>query len=179
MTPEPAFPLSRPVAVADLIRRERLDLTLDVTAAERAALAAYLGVPGVKKVTAKLTLRAEPGRCVLLEGRVKARLERICVVTLEPMAEDIDAPLRRIFEDEPGGAEDDPLADPDDDDLPDPVIDGTIDPGAVVCEVLALEMAPYPRRADAELLETALNPAGETPADHPFAALAKLRDGGK
>lgn len=174
MTPD-VFPISRPLAVADLIREERQDIVIDAAAEERAALADYLGIPAVGKVLARLTARAEPGRRFVLEGRVQASLTQTCVVALEPVAEEIDAVLRRVYEDAPAGEEDN-LVDPFDEDLPEPVEGGVIDAGAAVCELIALEMSPYPRREGAEALENkAATPPEESVASHPFAALSRLR----
>ena len=176
MTPD-AFPISRPVAVADLIREARQDIVIDATAGERAALAEYLGVLAVGMVQARLTARAQPGRRFVLEGRVRASLTQTCVVTLEPVAEEIDAVLHRVYEDAPAGEDgEDNLIDPFDEDLPEPVDGGVIDAGAAVCELIALEMSPYPRREGAEPLENkAATPPEESAASHPFAALSKLR----
>ena len=176
MTADALFPLSRPVSVADLIRRERLDMTIKATAEERAALAEYLGIPEVRALAATLKLRAEPGRRFLLEGQVRAKLGRTCVVSLEPMEEELDVPLRLVFEDAAEAAEDEET-DPFDEDMPEAVVDGTIDPGAAVCELVALEMTPYPRRPDAGPMEIQAETADSGRSDHPFAALAKLRDG--
>lgn len=174
MTPD-AYPISHPVAVADLIREERQDIVIDATTGQRAALAGYLGIPAVGMVQARLTARAQPGRRFVLEGRVRASLTQTCVVTLEPVAEEIDAVLHRVYEDAPA-EEDDNLIDPFDEDLPEPVDGGVIDAGAAVCELIALEMSPYPRREGAEPLENkAATPPEESAASHPFAALSRLR----
>lgn len=179
MTPEAVFPISRPVSVADLIRDVRRDMEIKTTAEERRALADFLGIPEVKAVSAKMTLRAEPGRRFVLDGRIKARLVQTCVVSLEPVDEAIDAQVRLVFEDAPVQAADDD-GDASDEDLPEPVVGGVIDAGAVLCEQVALEMSPYPRKPGAEALELPGkgqgNPRESGREDHPFAALAKLRD---
>ena len=62
-------------------------------------------------------------------------------------------------------------------DPPDVMVDGVLDLGGVVCEQLALNIDPFPRKPGAEF-ETVAADEGEVdePAPSPFAALAKLKE---
>ena len=172
------FPLSQPVSISDLLRGDVVTLTMDADDGERRVLAEFLGIPEVKSLTARVKLRAEPGRRFVLEGTVAADLVQTCVITLEPLEARVEGPIRRVYLDTPLDEGDSDL-DPFDDDAPDSVESGTIDAGAAVCEYIALEMPPYPRAKDApEGGKPARNGDGEgdPPANNPFAVLAQLRD---
>jgi len=172
------FPLNHPVPVSDLLRGDVVALTIDAGDDERRALAEFLGIPEVKSLTARVKVRAEPGRRFVLDGTVAADLVQSCVVTLEPVEARVEGPIRRVYLDTPPEAEEADL-DPFDDDAPDLIDGGVVDAGAAVCEYIALEMAPYPRAKDAPDGEnTARNGGGEgdPPANNPFAVLAQLRD---
>ena len=64
---------------------------------------------------------------------------------------------------------------PEDSEPPEPVIGDSIDLGELVAEYLSLAINPYPRAPDADA--EAAQYLSDTPADSPFAALAKLREG--
>ena len=178
MTADLDFPISRPVQLNELLHGKSQEITIDANESDRRALAAYLDTPEVKSLTARVTLRAEPGRVFRLEGTVKAEIVQSCVTTLMPVEETIDGPIRRVFRDSPPD-DDDLEMDPFDDDTPDEIEAGMIDAGAVVCEHIALEMEPYPRHADAPAEHSP--PSSEendrqTRSDNPFAVLAQIRD---
>jgi len=171
------LPLSHPMLVASL-PETGTTIRLAPDATTRAALAADFGIPGIPALTATVTLVPGSGGSVRVDGHLDAVVTQTCVVTLEdfdaPVSEDIE--MRFVPADQlpeiPPGAE----IDVTELNLPDPLVDGTIDVGAVVAEFLALGLDPYPRKPGAsfegveELSDRELSP---------FAALAKLRDGGK
>jgi uncharacterized metal-binding protein YceD (DUF177 family) len=160
-TPE----LHRPIAV-DRIGPNGLDLTVQATPRECAALALRMGLPAVHALVCDFHLtRGGQGR-VLAQGRLRARISQTCVVTLE----DFDADLEEAFqvrfvpEDELSEAID--LED--DDEIP---FEGTtIDLGEAAAEQLGLALDPYPRMPGAEL-----EVPPEEDDSHPFAGLSGLR----
>lgn len=180
MTPE----LSRPISWA-LIRhrapgdgrRERIE----ASPAECAALARRFGIPGVNAFSAEVELRAGPGGIALVEGRLKAEVVQTCIVSLKPIEQRIDEPVRLRFL--PEGEE------PSDDgelDTPDeiPTEGGVIELGEALAESLALALDPYPRDPAAEIPaefrleeEEEAAPAEPEPPKrpNPFAALAALK----
>ncbi|MGG5820891.1 YceD family protein [Falsiroseomonas sp. HW251] len=154
---------------------EPREVTLEATPAECAALARRFGILGVASVSAGLRIVPEPGGSWRARGRLLARVEQACVVTLEPVSQAVDAPLDlRILEEGAEPADDDP-------DSPDEIESqgGQVELGEAVAEQLSLALDPYPRAEGAELppMDPAEEP--ETPAaqPNPFAALAKLRQG--
>ena len=111
-------------------------------------------------------------------GRVQARIGQICVVSLDPIENDIDEAIDLIFA-PPGQVPEmaalvDDAAESDTEipDPPEPIMNGIINLGRVATDALFLAVDPYPRKPDAvfEPLVTAADPE-----DHPFAALKALK----
>jgi hypothetical protein len=145
----------------------------------RAALAKPAGVDAVERlaVTFDLTRRGRDG--LRVGGRVTARVRQSCVVTLEPVTNEIDetidvdfVPARDIADAD--RADDEIVLTPSSDER-EPLLNGTVDLGALATEFLILGVDPYPRKAGAafEVPKDASDPAG-----HPFAALVALRKKG-
>lgn len=166
MTPE----FHRPLAISRIGppgRRERLV----ATAAECAALAARFAIPAIGSLEAELSLAPAKGGAVAAEGWLRAKVTQSCVVTLDPVAERVEVPLRLRFIPEGDAPSDDP-------DTPDEIeIEaGMIDLGEAVAEQLSLALDPYPRAPGAALpphLVPAPEPEPEPAKVHPFAALKR------
>jgi hypothetical protein len=108
---------------------------------------------------------------------VSATVGQTCVVTLEPVMNEIDEAVDLVFA--PCAAAP-PVAGHDGgevavsaEDGPEPLVGGRIDLGAIATEFLILGIDPYPRRPDAVFRPPA---AGDDSA-HPFAALGALKRG--
>ena len=111
-------------------------------------------------------------------GRVTASVEQACVVTLEPLTNEIDESVELLFtpprelpkaagpEDDSAEAAGSPAVD-----APEELNDGAVDLAALTVEFLILGIDPYPRKPGAVF------EAGGTadPGPHPFAALAALK----
>lgn len=153
---------SRPVTVAT-IRPGGETLTLSPTEAEAAALARRLGVEAVRGLVAEVTVKARGKGVVSARGRLRARLDRLCVVSLAPLEEAIDERFTVLFrpeaESEAGaGADHGPGkvaaaevaldAEADDEE---PYAGGVIDIGEHVAQTLALVLDPWPRAEGASL----------------------------
>jgi uncharacterized protein len=109
-------------------------------------------------------------------GRVKASVTQTCVVTLDPVENEVDEPIDLIFAPASQIRE---LADYVDDgsetetaDPPEPIVKGIIDIGRLATDALFLGLDPYPRKPDA-VFEPVLT--AEDPEEHPFAALKALK----
>ena len=107
-------------------------------------------------------------------GRVSATVGQICVVTLEPLENEIDESIDLVFMPARafplvGGAEVEVPAV----DVPEELVGGGIDLGAIATEFLILGLDPYPRKPDATFQGS---PVGDDAA-HPFAPLAALKKG--
>ncbi|MDO9707724.1 YceD family protein [Paracraurococcus lichenis] len=155
---------SRPLALGRVGPEGRTEV-LEASEAERAALARRFGILGIEALHATLRLSPEPDGAVRVEGRLEAAVTQECVVTLDPVAQQVaEAFALRLL---PAGRE--PADGPDDlDEIP--TEDDTADLGEVVAEQLALALDPYPRASGAEL-----PPEAQAEAAGAFAALAALR----
>ena len=160
MTPEFHRPLS-----LDRIGSLGLDMTVEASPAECAALAERMKLPAVLALSCAFHLTREGRDTVLARGVLRARVTQTCVVSLD----DFDAPVEEMFQVRfvPSGQESDDLDPDSDDEIP---FEGNqIDLGEAAAEQLALALDPYPRMPGVEL------PATEDDQDvHPFAALRRL-----
>jgi hypothetical protein len=145
---------------------------------EREALAKVGGLRGILSAKASFDVTPESGGRFHVVGRVQARVGQICVVTLDPIENDVDESIDLILappEQIPDLAElVDEAAERDSEvpDPPEPIMNGIIDLGRLATDALFLAIDPFPRRADA-VFEPPAEPAD--PDDHPFAALKAMR----
>jgi Large ribosomal RNA subunit accumulation protein YceD len=177
-----ADPWRVPVVVAQ-IPDTGLHRAFEASDATRAAMADVAGLREVTSASAAFDLTLKSGGRVHVTGEVRARIGQTCVVTLDPIENEINEEIDLMFApseqirslsalvDEAAQSEDEEVPDP-----PEPIIDGVIDLGRLATDALFLAINPYPRRPDA----TFERPAEIIdPADHPFAALKALQSDGK
>ena len=167
-----SFPWSVPLAVTDVPETGR-QLELVADDAVRAATAKLASLRDLPRLDASFDVTPHGRSGLRVSGRVGATVGQMCVVTLEPIENEIEEPIDLVFEPAdavPGGT---PGNESEDEDGPEPLVGGTIDLGAIATEFLLLAVDPYPRKPDAEFQSAV---AGE-PAAHPFAALAALKKG--
>jgi uncharacterized metal-binding protein YceD (DUF177 family) len=168
-----ALPWSVPVAVSDVPEAGRhLDLVADPQT--RAAIAKLAGVTAVARLAASfdVALRGRGGLHVV--GNVSATVGQTCVVTLDPVENEIEEPIDLVFV--PATAmspSDHAEVEVTPEDAPEPLIDGRVDLGAIATEFLLLAIDPYPRKPGAVFQP----PASGDDAAHPFAALSALKKG--
>jgi len=169
----PPAPFSVPIDVAALAAPTRFQA--EANAAECAALAKELGVERIARLAVRAEARAVSGGIIHLEGCVEAEVWPICVISLDPFAQSIEAPFALDFAPEAAVSR---LvaralaAGQTDFEPPDPIIDGRIDLGAVAGEFLALSLDPHPRKPGAVFVD----PEGQAKPPSPFAILAGLTD---
>lgn len=168
-------PWSHPVVVAK-IPESGLHVAFEADAEQRAALAQIGGLRNVQRASAVFDLFHGRSGAVEVTGHVTARVGQECVVTLEPIENDIDEAIDVVFAEPDTGAgaaraPDDGEEEPD---PPELVDNGVIDLGKLAADMFFLGIYPYPRKADA-----VFEAESETddPEDHPFAALKALKDG--
>jgi len=172
-----ADPWSIPVVVAQIpdtgLRRE-----FEASPATRAAMAEVAGLREILSARAWLDVTPKGGGRVQVAGRVQARVGQTCVVSLEPIENDIDEAIDLIFAPPEQIPELASLVDEaiesevEIPDPPEPIENGVIDLGRVATDALFLAVDPYPRKPDA-VFEPPVVP--EDPEDHPFAALKALQ----
>jgi hypothetical protein len=176
-TSDSANPWSVPIAVAR-IPDTGMHRTIEASPTECRALADLGALREVKSAEASLDLSLMRQGRVRVVGRVTARIGQTCVVTLDPIENDIDEAIDLIFappEQIPALADlvdDAAESDAEIPDPPEPIVAGTIDLGRLATDALFLAIDPYPRKPDAVFEPLAVP---DDPEDHPFAALRSLQ----
>ncbi|HEY2534087.1 MAG TPA: DUF177 domain-containing protein [Xanthobacteraceae bacterium] len=163
-----------PVTLEDIPESGR-HFKLDADAGVRAAVAKIAGLRDLPRLQASFDVARRGADGLHVLGSVSATVGQACVVTLEPLANEIAETVDLAFiprrAPEPSGGEDEK---PEPRDVkwndPEPLIDGTIDLGALAIEFLILGLDPYPRKPGV-VFES---PADDKSDPGPFAALAKL-----
>jgi hypothetical protein len=176
-TTEKPDPWRAPVAVAQ-IPETGLHRDIEASAPERQALAEVAGLREILSAAASLDVTPQRGGRFHVAGIVQARVGQTCVVTLDPIENDINERIDLVFappEQIPALADlVDQTADPELEvpDPPEPIVNGMIDLGRLATDALLLGIDPYPRSRDA-----AFEPPVESPDPdaHPFAALKALK----
>jgi hypothetical protein len=165
---------SVPVSVHDVpLSGRRFALAAD--AATRAAIAKSAGLRALPRLEATFDVTRLDSGGLHVVGRVAATVGQLCVVSLDPIENEIDEPVDLTFV--PGAPA--AAAAPGDvlsvatDEAPEPLRGDTIDLGAIATEFLILGIDLYARKPDA-VFQT---PTIEDETEHPFAALAALRGG--
>lgn len=153
--------------------------TIEARPDERKAMAELGGLPAIAAVKAELKLLPVRGGTVHVTGRVTGRVTQTCVVSLDPVENDVDedvdvvfAPPSQIRELAESMEEDDGESDDERPDPPEPIEDGAIDIGKLATDALFLGLDPYPRKPDAVFQDQVEAP---NPDEHPFAALKALQ----
>ena len=172
-----ADPWRVPVVV-EQIPDDGLHHAFEASDAARAAMAEMAGLRGIMSASASFDLKPKSGGRVHVTGQVRARIGQTCVVTLDPIENEIDESIDLMFAPaeqipslsalvEEAAASDEEIPDP-----PEPIVAGMIDLGRLATDALFLGVDPYPRKAGA-VFEPPAIPAD--PEDHPFAALKALQ----
>ena len=149
-----------------------VDLIADANT--RAAVAVAIGLRDLSRLEASFDVSHHGRDGLRVVGTVSATVGQTCVVTLDPIENEIDEAVDLTFVPD-ASAE---FADDDDghsravEDGPEPLVGGVVDLGVVATEFLTLGIDPYPRKADAEFAAPAA--AADTPK--PFAGLAALKN---
>jgi hypothetical protein len=169
-------PWSLPVAVHEVAETGRhVELVADEAA--RTAVAQAIGLRSLPRLAASFDVTRHGREGLHVVGRVSATVGQTCVVTLEPIENEVEEAIDLVFappiapelpEDGAGGRR---VAV---DDGPEPLHGGTVDLGAVATEFLTLAIDPYPRKPGAEFTPPA---AEDDESTRPFAALGALRKG--
>ena len=175
---QPVTPWRVPVAVVDVGETgEHMDLLAD--AETRAAIARIVGLRELPRLHASFDLLPHSGGGLRVSGRVSASVGQNCVVTLEPLTNEIEEQIDLLYMPAAAAAavDDEPAAEAEPKwGEPEPLIGGMVDLGALATEFLILGLDPYPRKPGAVFEASHDN----RPEPGPFAGLAGLmknRDG--
>jgi uncharacterized protein len=160
-------PWSVPVAVEE-IPDAGLHRAIEAPAEVRASLAKLAGLRDLPRLAGEFDLTRQ-GATVHVTGRIQARVGQTCVVTLDPIENEIEETVDLLFAPAAGSVEIE-LA-PEEGEPPEVYRDGAIDLGALATEFMMLGIDPYPRKPGAEFASPKVEDAGE----RPFAALEALK----
>ena len=173
---EPEVPIIDAIVRIDRLPASGRSIDVAPDAAARAELATILNIQAVEAMQASLTVTPLRGGIRAL-GTLTARIVQASVVSFEPVYQDIDETIDRVFLPQstdhvptPGS---EVFVDLEDDDFPDHIDGPEVDLSALLIETIALAIDPYPRQPGESLESLGLNGDGE--ASGPFAALEKLK----
>ncbi len=164
---------SAPISIHNVLETGR-SVSLVADERTREAIAKLAGLRSLPRLEAAFDLALHGRDGLRVTGRVSATVGQTCVVTLEPIENDVEEDIDLIFA--PGAApsivEEDGIAvEVTAPDAPEPLIGTTVDLGAIATEFLILGIDPYPRKAGAvfEPRPAAVDSGG------PFAVLKTLK----
>ncbi len=166
-------PWQVPVAVEDVPETgARFDLVAN--AQVRAAAARMAGLRDLPRLEANFDVTRR-GTGLHVAGRVSATVGQLCVVTLDPLVNEVEEAIDLLFVPQPTAEREDGKVGTRGEsvDETEPLIGGRVDLGALAIEFLILGLDPYPRKPGAVFQP----PPGAKPDESPFAALASLRKG--
>lgn len=173
----PDLPQS-PLRLADLATRKATLFELTPTADERKAIAAELGIIGVKKLRFNGQIAPQGKTDWTMTADLGATVVQECVVTLTPVTTRIDEPLTRSYVADLPEPEASEVEMPEDDTVE--PLPATLDLAQVMIEALTLALPPYPRTDGADLGEAVFTAPGVVPMRDedakPFAGLQSLRE---
>lgn len=143
---------------------------VEADSGERAAIAAWLGLIALDYLKGSFTIsRAQGGAIVRLE--LAAAAKRTCVVSLEPLTEDVRETIEIHFDKNFSEATEE---DAEDEKTREPWPEGGLDLGALLIDYLALSLSPHPRKDGAASL---VGTFGGQTLSSPFDQLRQLVDG--
>ncbi|MCI2398736.1 DUF177 domain-containing protein [Aliiroseovarius subalbicans] len=174
-------PYSHVIRPADLPGEGPHDITLVPDAAALSAIAADLGLDGLRKMRFQCQMQTLGKRDWRLTGRIGATVVQPCVVTLAPVTTRVEEDVERIWR---AGLGRDDEETPHEMEMPDAVTEEPltveIDLGVVAVEALALALPLYPHAEGAVMAQAMFTEPGKQAMTdeeaRPFASLAALRD---
>ena len=159
-----------PVAVEDVPEASKhFDLTADSQI--RSAIAKLAGLRDLPRLEANFDVSRQGRRGLRVTGRVAATVGQTCIVTLEPVANEIAETIDLLFV-PPVGESDGTVTRADESEYEtEPLIGGVVDLGALATEFLILGLDPYPRKPGAVFQ----SPQEAVTGEGPFSSLAAFK----
>src|SRR5437763_11292551 len=163
------------------VRENGVDVALKPSAAERAQIAAWLGIESLETFQASVRLTRTASGRYLYRGHFDADVVQACVVTLEPVPSHLSGDFERSFQLAPpvahlkrrGAVEPPPVTAITDleSDSQEILKSPVVDLAAPMLEELSLALDPYPRKAGVSFVPP--EDAGSS-KDNPFSVLKNL-----
>jgi uncharacterized metal-binding protein YceD (DUF177 family) len=159
-----------------------LEVRAEADEDQRRRLAEAWDILEVRSLTLEVKLRRWKKDGVKVFGRVHAEVTQACVVTLDPVPEEIDEEIDETFVPEgsalarmPGNDQGEILIDAEGPDMPEEFAGDAIDIGALSAEVVAMALDPYPRRPGVEFEGHFEGNPEDDARPSPFAVLKSLK----
>jgi len=166
------LPWSVPVTLAD-IPEEGRHFELAADEQTRAQVAQAAGLQSLPRLQASFDVQRRGPDGLHVGGEVSATVGQTCVVTLEPLNNEVKEAIDLDFAPPTATSlEQTEEAEVAESEGPEPLIGDGIDLGALATEFLILGIDPYPRKPGAAFESPAAEDDGSS---HPFAALAALK----
>jgi len=150
------------------------NVELEASEAVRAALAQAAGVDAVERLRARFDLTRRGRDRLHVSGEVSGTVRQTCVVTLDPVENEISEAIEVDFAPSLGQADrtGEVELDAATAEEVEPLVGNAVDLGLLATEFFILGIDPYPRKPGVafDAPKTAADPA-----DHPFARLAALQ----
>ncbi len=156
---------------------------LSLSEQELPAVTKLLEVSKLENLDAELLLKRWRRDGVKIEGKIRAKLEQPCRLTLEPVVQNVEEDFRLTFVPEDSKlarydttGEGEIILDPEGDDLPDVFSGSRLDLWPVIIEQLVLAIDPFPQAPGAKLEnhEFDVKDKSDMP-ESPFAVLSTLK----
>jgi hypothetical protein len=148
---------------------------LEASEPVRTALAKPAGVDAVERLVARFDLTRRGRDKVLVSGEVIGTVRQTCVVTLDPIVNEINEAIDLTFAPSHEQVDKTPKIDldaPSSNDELEPLIGNSVDLGLIATEFFILGIDPYPRKPGVSFDAPK---AASDPESHPFARLAALQ----
>jgi uncharacterized metal-binding protein YceD (DUF177 family) len=166
---------SVPIALSNIPEDgRRFDLVADDDT--RAQVAQLVGLRSLPRLQATFDVVRQGSSGLRVDGEVSATVGQSCVVTLEPVDNEVKEEVTVVFvpsRQVAGGQDGEDDAEEIHPSDPEPLAGDAIDLGAVAVEFLILGIDPYPRKPGVKFEP----PIAKDDTSHPFAALAALKKG--
>tara|TARA_R100001129_G_scaffold152033_6_gene114429 strand:- start:15773 stop:16330 length:558 start_codon:yes stop_codon:yes gene_type:complete len=164
-----------------------ITVNFEADEAERKQIANVWDVPAVESFSGEASVSRWKRDGVRVKGEVNVRIVQECVVTLEPLVQDISEHFEALFVPENSRlarqdmTDGELVVDPEGADMPETFTGDSIDLGAVAAEFAALAIDPYPRKEGVEFEGFIESDPAEDEKESPFAVLkfAKPKDENK
>lgn len=174
-TPRGSIGWSAPITLDEVPEAGR-HVELVAPSAVLPAIAKLAAVNAVDRLVAHFDV-SHRGDGLRVAGRVEGAVTQTCVVTLEPLVNDIreevDLTFSPSLRDDEGEIE--VSGDSEDSDPREPMIGRSVDLAAVAVEFLILGIDPYPRKSGVEFGTRTAGDTAEPDRPNPFAVLAALK----
>jgi uncharacterized metal-binding protein YceD (DUF177 family) len=157
------------------------EINFIATAKELEGVKETLQIERLSKLEGVATIKPWHKTGFIVAGTLRASAVQICVVTLEPVAEEVSEPFERTFIPPEEAAEEEPDEDVatefilEVEDPPDILEGHTLDLLSLISEHLALGLDPYPRKPDARIDAAYQLSKEEEDKENPFSVLKQLK----